>query len=95
LSSGGGASLPQPGGERDLTAQQVRPGALELVERPRLGRREQVDGLAEPAGLQAGPGRGQRALGPARGVGGESMTGSVASARAACAACRSSAGAPR
>jgi hypothetical protein len=61
-------------GERDLPAQQVHPGAGELIERPGtliLRRREQVQGVTEGAGLHVGLRRGQRALGTPRRVGGQ------------------------
>ena len=59
----------QPRGERDLPAQQVSPGALQLIQRPGLRHGEQVQRLAERAGPQAGLRRGQRAPGPARRIG--------------------------
>jgi hypothetical protein len=52
----------QTRGERDLTAQQVHPSALHLVQRPHLRGDEQLQRLVERAGLEVGPGRGQRAL---------------------------------
>ena len=58
-------------GERDVAAQQVHPGAGELVERPGLRHGEQVQGLAERAGLHAGLRRGQRAFGPPGRIGGQ------------------------
>ena len=59
----------QARGERDLPAQQVRPGALQLIQRPGLRHREQVQRLAERAGPPAGLRRGQRAPGAARRIG--------------------------
>ena len=50
--------------------QQVDPGALELVERPGLRRRQQLQGLAEGAGLEAGLRRGQSSFGVSRRLGG-------------------------
>ena len=41
-------------GESDVASHEVHPGALELVQGPGLRGREQVQGLAEHAGLQAG-----------------------------------------
>jgi len=46
-----------------VAAQQVHPGAGELVERPGLRRREQVQSVAERSGLQVGLRRGQAAFG--------------------------------
>ena len=46
-----------------MAAQQVGPGALQMVERPGLRGREQLQGLVERAGLQAGLRRGQHAFG--------------------------------
>jgi hypothetical protein len=40
------------GGERDLPAQQVRPGTLQLIQRPGLGRGHQIQRPAERASLQ-------------------------------------------
>ena len=54
-----------------MAAQQVHPGAGELVERPGLGHGEQVQGLAERAGLHAGLRGGQRTFGPPDRVGGQ------------------------
>ena len=59
----------QPRGERDLPAQQVRPGALQLIQRPGLRHGQQVQRLAERAGPQAGLRRGQHAPGAARRIG--------------------------
>ena len=42
-----------------MAAQQVHPGAGQLIERPGLRRREQVQGIAERSGLQVGLRRGQ------------------------------------
>ena len=52
------------GGERDLPAQQVGPGSLELVKRSRLRRGQQPQRRIERAGLGRYPRRGQRALRP-------------------------------
>ena len=52
----------QPGGEHDLPAQQVGPGALELAQRPRLDHDQQFLGKIEGACLQAGLRGRQRAL---------------------------------
>ena len=54
-----------------MAAQQVDPGALEFIQRPGLRGREQFQGLAERAGLQAGLRRGQDAFGVSRRVGGQ------------------------
>ena len=59
------------GGEDGLPAQQARPGAGEFVERSRLGRREQVEGVAEAAGLKAYLRRGERAGGLPDRIGGQ------------------------
>ena len=59
------------GGEGHLTAEQVHPGAVEFVERAGLRRREQVEGVAEAAGLQADLRRGQRAVGLPGRIGGQ------------------------
>ena len=56
------------GGEGDLAAQQVHLGALELVERPGLRRRQQPESRVERAGLQARLRRGQSAIRPPRRV---------------------------
>ena len=58
-------------GEHDLPAQQVHPGALELIQRAGLRRGQQVQGLAERAGLHAGHRRGQDALGVPGRIGGQ------------------------
>ena len=58
-------------GEHDLPAQQVHPGALELIQRAGLRRGQQVQGLAERAGLHAGHRRGQDALGETGRIGGQ------------------------
>ena len=49
-------------GEGDLAAQQVHPGALELVERPGLRRGQEPESRVERAGLEASLRGGQRAL---------------------------------
>ena len=59
------------GGERHLAAQQVHPGPGELVKRDRLRRREQVEGVAEAAGLLAELRCGERAVGLPDRIGGE------------------------
>ena len=53
-------------GECDLTTQQLRPRALELVEWPRLGDRKERAGAVERAGLVLGLSSRERAVGPAR-----------------------------
>ena len=58
-------------GVRGLGAQQVQAGALQLVERPDLGRRQQPARRVERAGLQARLGGGERAVGPPRRVAGQ------------------------
>jgi hypothetical protein len=58
-------------GECDVAAQQVRPGAGELIERPRHRGRKQVQGVVEGAGLQMGLRRGQRAVDSARWISGQ------------------------
>jgi hypothetical protein len=57
------------GGARDLPAQQVRAGALPLVQRPGFRGCQQSQGLAEHAGLQVALDRGQGPPGAARRVG--------------------------
>ena len=59
---------PKTRAEGDLSAQQVDQGALELVERPRLGRGDQPERRVELAGLEARLRRGQGALRPPRRV---------------------------
>src|SRR5580704_11336125 len=54
--------------ECDLTAQQLRPRALELVEWPRLGGRKERAGSVEGAGLVLSLGSRERAVGPPRRV---------------------------
>jgi hypothetical protein len=56
------------GGKRDLCAQQVHAGALELVQRPGLGCGEQPERRIECAGVQVGLRGGQRAVRPPRRV---------------------------
>jgi hypothetical protein len=56
------------GGERDLAAQQVRPGPPELIRRPSLRGGQQCWGRIERAGLVLGLRRGQRPLRPLRRV---------------------------
>ncbi len=55
----------QPRREHDLPAQQVHPGALQLIQRPGLRRGQQLQGRPERPGLHVGPRRGERPLGPA------------------------------
>ena len=54
-----------------MAAQQVHPGARELIERPGLRRREQLQSVAERSGLQVGLGRGQAAFGTPGRIGGQ------------------------
>ena len=58
-----------PHDERDLGAQQVHLGALELVQRPGLCDGHQSERRVERAGLVLGLCRGERAPRPARGLG--------------------------
>ena len=58
----------QPRGEHDLPAQQVHPGALQLIQRSGFRRGQQLQGRPERAGLQVGLRRGERPLGPAGGI---------------------------
>ena len=58
-------------GEGGVGSQQVDPGALELIQRPGHRGRQQVQGLAERAGLHAGLHRGQDAFGVPRRIGGQ------------------------
>ena len=58
-------------GEGDVAAQQVDPGALELVERSGLRRGQEPERRVERAGLEARLRRGQRALRAPRRVGGQ------------------------
>jgi hypothetical protein len=55
--------------ERDLTAQQVDPGALEFVERSGFCDGNHSQGRVKRAGLVLGAGRGERSPRPARGLG--------------------------
>jgi len=57
--------------ERDLPAQQVHPGALQLIQRPGLRGREQFQGLAERASLHVGLRRGEDPFGLASRIGGQ------------------------
>jgi hypothetical protein len=52
----------------DLGAQQVHPRTLELIERSRLRRRQQLQGGVRRAGRVLGQRRGQRTLRPSRRV---------------------------
>jgi hypothetical protein len=64
-----GSVAARAGGERDLAAQPVRPGALQLVQRSGLRGGQEFQRLAKRARLQAGLRRGQRPPGAARRVG--------------------------
>jgi len=57
------------GGERDLAAQPIRLGALELIQRPRLRRGQQLQRLTEHTRPQASLRGGQRPTGPPRRIG--------------------------
>ena len=58
-----GCIAAMPRGEGDVAAQQVDPGPLEFIQQPGLRHRQQVQGLAERAGLHFGHHGGQDALG--------------------------------
>ena len=61
----------QPRGEHNLPAQQVHPGALQLIQRAGFRRGQQLQGRSERAGLHVGLRRGQRPLGAAGGINGQ------------------------